>query len=109
MYTIFEKIIDCHHGCILAQYLIVSEAHLEKLKENMQLEPTHEKEYKLIKDVPPSEVETIFTDYTNQDYDFESMHEIKIRKSQTSYYMIFSKKLNKGEVSFLERLSMSLR
>merc|ERR1719499_1527009 len=84
-------------------------AHLEKLKENMQLEPTHEKEYKLIKDVSPSEVETIFTDYTNQDYDFESMHEIKVRKSQTTYYMIFSKKLNKGEVSFLERLSMSLR
>ncbi|GAB5356108.1 hypothetical protein AAMO2058_000262700 [Amorphochlora amoebiformis] len=70
-------------------------------------EVTNEKEYKVKLNVAPGNLSPVFKRYTlNEGYDFESWMRVpRTDESPAHFHLVFSKKLSRGEIMLLDRLT----
>jgi hypothetical protein len=67
-------------------------------------QPSAEKQYKLMTDVNSQDLSSVFEKMTiEEEYDFESW----VPAPNGKIHMLFTKKLSKGDVAFLERLGLT--
>eukprot|EP01083_Nonionella_stella_P193378 714272_1 len=86
--------------------------HLEDIKRVRKSaalqEPTREREYKFVPNVPEDEIEHTFYEFTaNRNFDFDDCIKLSPSKkgSRHHYHMVFSKFLSHGEVNLLDKLA----